>query len=278
MPSGKKSKQQRRATATAVRTPPPVRSKGVGARPRQASPRALAIGAAVVAIAAIAIVLAVVLGRGSSSGIPSGTPTVGTLQGALPGASDIADLYRGIPQKGLTLGKPSAPVRMVIYIDVQCPICQAYEVESMPTIVNHYVRPGKLSIELKPWAFIGPDSFTGRLALIAASYQNRAFDYAGVLYDNQQPENTGWVTDAMLAQIAASVPGLDVKQLFSDRNDSQTKSIAKDVDAQAAKDKVKGTPTVLIGKRGATPKDVTTPGAAPTLEETTSAIDAALGQ
>src|SRR5690348_8183750 len=215
MPSGKKSKQQRRAAAAvAVKTPPPVRSKGVGARPRQASPRALAIGGGILAIVVIAVVLAVVLGRGGSSGIPAGTPTVGSLQNALPGSSDIQTLYRGIPQQGLSLGSPSAPVKMVLFIDIQCPVCQAFEVESLPTIVNHYVRTGKVQIDLEPWAFIGPDSFKGREALIAASYQDRAFNYAGVLYDNQQPENTGWVTDSALAQIAASVPGLNVRQVF----------------------------------------------------------------
>ena len=58
MPSGKRARQQRQAAATAVRTPPPVRSKGVGGvRTRQASPRALAIAGGVALIAVIAIVL-----------------------------------------------------------------------------------------------------------------------------------------------------------------------------------------------------------------------------
>ena len=55
MPSGKRAKQQRRQAAQ--RTPPPVRSKGVGGvRPRQASPRALAIAGGVALVAVIAIV------------------------------------------------------------------------------------------------------------------------------------------------------------------------------------------------------------------------------
>ncbi|HET7571170.1 MAG TPA: thioredoxin domain-containing protein, partial [Gaiellaceae bacterium] len=145
MPSGKRSKQQRREAS--VRTPPPVRSKGAGPRPRQASPKALAIGAAVVVLAAIGIGLAFAFSGGGGSGIPKGVPTVGTLDGALPGAADIQQLYGGIPQDGLTLGKPDAPVRMIMFIDLQCPVCQEFEVTSMPTIVKDYVRTGKVRIE-----------------------------------------------------------------------------------------------------------------------------------
>jgi protein-disulfide isomerase len=280
MPSGKRSKQQRREGAVAVKSPPPVRSKGVGARPRQASPRALAIGGGVVVLVVIGIVLAVVLGRsGSSSGIPSGTPTIGRIDSnSLPGAAEANALFKGIPQSGLTLGSPSAPVHMVMFIDLQCPVCQNFELTAMPTIVKKYIRTGKVSVDLKPWAFIGPDSFSGRQATIAASLQNKAYPFAEVLYLNQGQENTGWLDDRMIAQIAASVPGLNVSKLFADRNSAQVKSTANGVDALAQSDNVQGTPTILVGKKGTTPKDVTVAGSAPTLSDVTSAIDAALGQ
>ncbi|MBX5473612.1 MAG: thioredoxin domain-containing protein [Thermoleophilia bacterium] len=281
MPSGKRSKLRRRegAGSVALKTPPPVRSKGLEPRrARQASPRALAIGGGVLALIAIGIALAVVLGSGSSSsGIPKGTPTIGTLDGALPGAEEVERLYKGVPQHGLTLGSASAPVRMVMFIDLQCPICRDFEVSNMQTIVDTYVRTGKVRIDLEPWAFIGDDSFRGRLALIAASFQNKAFNFGSVLYDNQGPENSGWLTDGMIAQIAASVPGLNVKRVFDERSSARAKSIARAVDALAAADNVTGTPTVLVGKAGEKPKNVTAPGAAPTLHDVETAIQAALG-
>src|SRR5579871_7031990 len=123
MPSGKRSKQQRREATVAVRTPPPVRSKGAPRGVRQASPRALAIGGGVVALVVVAIVLGFVLSKGgSSSGLPKGTPAVGSAAGAsaLPGATDIQSLYRGIPQHGLYLGSDTAPVQMTMFIDLQC--------------------------------------------------------------------------------------------------------------------------------------------------------------
>jgi len=285
MPSGKRAKQQRRAAATAVRTPPPVRSKGAaGARvPRQASPRVLAIGGAVAAAIVVAIVLAVVLGGGghSSAGNPlAGLPAVGNANNsvALPGAPAANSLFQGIPQTGLVLGRPSAPVEMVMFIDVQCPICQNYEVNYLPTIVQRYIRTGKVQLHLEPWAFIGPQSKTGRLGLIAASFQNKGFQYAKVLYDNQRQENSGWLDDRMMAEIAASVTGLNLKRWWTDVNGSPARTIASTVDRLAAKDKVAGTPTVFVGRAGGKLHDIMPAGYAPNLQITERALNAALAR
>ena len=290
MPSGKKARQQRREAAT--RTPPPVRSKGVGGMrgPRQASPRALAIGGSVVLVVVIAIVLAVVLGSGGGSGsggsVLKGLPATGSASwaGALDGAPEANDLFKGIPQKGLVLGRPSAPVEMEMFIDVQCPICQFYEVNNLPTIVQKYIRTGKVQLHLQPWAFLGgagSQSFSGRLGLIAAAAQNKGFQYAKVLYDNQGAEESGWLNGQMMANIAASVTGLNLAQWQKDANSSAAKSIASDVDKLAAKGHVTGTPTVLVGRTGSNLQNVLTPqqiaaNQSPTLAETEQALDAAL--
>src|SRR5579884_2858972 len=249
MPSGKRARQQRQAAAAAV--PPPVRSKGVGgARARQASPRALGIAGAVVLLVVIAIVLAVVLGRGggsASSGTVSaadlhGLPAVGNQNwpGALQGAGEANDLFKGIPQNGLILGSPQAPVEMEMFIDVQCPVCQNYEAVYLPTVVRQYIRTGKVQLHLQPWAFIGPQSSTGRYGVIAAGAQNKAFEYTKLLYDNQPPgsENSGWLDGKMMANIAASVSGLNLERWRKDTNSAEAQSVAGAVDKLASKSKV----------------------------------------
>jgi protein-disulfide isomerase len=289
MPSGKRARQQRQqAAATAVRTPPPVRSKGAGGvRARQASPRALAIAGGVVLLIVIAIVLGVVLSGGGGSGgsgvVPSsaldGLPPTGSQSwaGSLAGAAEANALFKGIPQSDEVVGDPKAPIEMLMFIDVQCPVCQSYEVSSLPTIVKKYIRAGKVQLRLKPWAFIGPQSDTGRLGIIAAAQQNKGFEYAKVLYDTQPPnsENSGWLDGREMAVIAASVNGLDLNQWRDDVNSSGSRSTATDVDKLATQMKVQGTPTVYVGCTNGKLQDVTTPGSAPTLQDTTQAIDAA---
>jgi len=252
-----------------------VRSKGAPAR-RQANPKVLAIGAAVVVLAAVAIGLAFALSGGSSSGIPKNVRTLGSAADGLPGSTDVQTMFKGIPQKGLLLGSPFAPVQMVMYIDLQCPICQNFETTITPTLVSKYIRTGKVRLEIKPWAFIGPDSTRGQKAMFAAAAQNKAFQFAQVLYDNQGTENTGWLNDAMIVQIAESVTGLNVPKLLADRNSG---TVSKDVAAVAAAalaDKVTGTPTVFVGKNGTKPALVGSPGAAPDITQVETALDTAL--
>jgi protein-disulfide isomerase len=260
-----------------------VRSKGAGGtRAREVSPKTLGIAGGVALVVIIAIVLAVVLGGSSKkSNTSSGPlPTTGsaTWAGAEQGAVEANALFKGIPQKGLVLGKPSAPVEMEMFIDVQCPICRDYEVNSLPEIVQKYIRTGKVQLHLQPWAFIGPQSKTGRLALIAASFQNKGFEYAKVLYDNQpdNSENTGYLNNDWMGRMAASVNGLKVQQVLSQKNDSAASTIASKVDQLAKKGNVQGTPTVLIGPTGGKLQDIMPPGYAPTLQITKQALDQAL--
>ncbi len=235
MPSGK---QARRARQEAQRKPPPV--KGARAR-RQASPRVLLIaGGALLAIGAIVAVV-IVLTSGGSSKPPA----------PLPGAADVEKLFGGIPQTGNRLGDPAAPVTMVEYVDLQCPICKAFEEQVLPEILKTYVRKGKLQIQARPIAFIGPDSQTGQAGAIAASQQDRMFNYMQILYLNQGAENSGWLSQNTAESAAVSV-GIDLDRFRSALGSSETENQAASFEAQASQDGVQGTPTILLGKTGQT--------------------------
>jgi len=259
MTSGKKARKQRRTPA-----PPPVRSRGGG---RRASPKVLAAAAAVIAVAAVAAALAFALTGGSSSN-PSTTSSSSTL----PDAASAVSLFKGIPQRGNVLGKANAPVTLVEYIDLQCPICRAFETEVMPTIVPRFVRNGKVQVIARPIAFIGPDSERGRLAALAAARQNRFFDFSQLLYDNQGTENTGWLDDDFVRAAFASLPGLNVAAAEKARTQTAIADEANRYDTQADADKVRGTPTILVGKTGGKLTEVVSPDVA----NLSGAIEAAL--
>ena len=179
--------------------------------------------------------LALALG-GSKSPAATSYPAVGTLTNALPGASDVNTLFKGIPQSGFTLGSAKAPVTMVEYIDLQCPFCQQFETQVMPDIIPRFVRAGKVKVEVRVFDFIGPDSSRGRDAMIAAASQNKAFNFAQILYDNQATENTGWLNDAMVGQAISSIPGLRVHQALNLRSAASVTKQAHTFDLQQAAD------------------------------------------
>jgi protein-disulfide isomerase len=261
MTSGKQARRQRQQ----AQARPPVRSTGG----RKASPKVLLAAAAGIAGVAVAIGLAVAFSGGSSA------PSTSTVA-ALPDSSAVTQLFKGIPQRGNVLGKASAPVTMVEYIDLQCPVCRAFETETMPTIIDRYVRTGKVKVEARTIAFIGQDSVSGRLAAIAASRQNRVFNFAQLLYGNQGPENSGWLDDTMITAAAKSIPGVDVQALLATRNSAGVAATATSYDAQAKADKVGGTPALYVGKSGG--KLVAfSPESAPDVVALSAEFDRALG-
>jgi protein-disulfide isomerase len=259
MTSGKQARRQRQAQAPR----PPVRST----EGRRASPMVLLVAlAGFLGIGAAVVLILVVGGNGSGSSSTTGT---------LPDANVIAQQFDGIPQAGNVLGKKTAPVTMVEYIDLQCPVCRAFETDVMPTIIDRYVRTGKLKVEARPIAIIGPDSERGRRAMIAAERQNKAFNFAQLLYFNQGAENSGWLDDSMVAAAARSIPGVNVKALQDAMNSSSVADESQTYDQEAQTDQVGGTPTVLAGKTGGKLATVT-PGGSPDVAALSAAIDTAL--
>ena len=244
MPSQKASKRRRQA----AKAPPPPRrtAKSGGGRP---STRVLLIAGGVVVVVIVAIVLGVVLTGGGSKSSSSDSPAT-----TLPGATDVEQLLSGIPQNGAVLGKPSAPLTLIEYIDLQCPYCRQFETEAMPTLIKRYVRPGKLKIDSRIVAILGPDSQRGRQAALAAAEQNKLFNFAQVLYDNQGPENTGWLNDGMIKSAATSVPGLNVNDLLSAKDSTSVADRYQAIDQQAKEAGVEGTPTIFLVRRGGTPQ------------------------
>lgn len=253
-------------------TQPPI-PRSAPRAPRGASPRVL-VGAAALVIAAvgIAVVVAVVAGGKSSS---STLPAIGRIQGGVPGAADVQRLFQGIPQHGAVLGSSAAPVTMVEYLDLQCPYCREFETVVMPKLLSRYVRTGKLRIEQRMLAFLGPDSVSGRSAALAAGQQARQFNFSELLYFNQGVENTGWLDQAVIGSAAASIPGVRVQKLLDDAGSAAVAARAAAVDSEARVAGVSGTPTILVGKTGTPPTAVSL--ASPTdAGSIVSAIDAAL--
>jgi protein-disulfide isomerase len=161
----------------------------------------------------------------------------------------VRALLTGIPQDGIALGDPNAPVTLVEFADLQCPFCRDFALQTLPLIVRDYVHHGKLRIELRTLAFIGPDSVrAGRLAEGAAA-QDRLWHFAHLFYFNQGAENSGYATDEFLDGLLAAIPGLDAERA---RRDGGERLVA-DAEEIAGRHGIRSTPSLLIGRTGAEP-------------------------
>jgi len=199
------------------------------------------VAAAGVAAAATAILIAVsVLGGGSDSR----TSTTVT------GAADTTALLLGIPQRGTVLGSPDAPVRLVEYADLQCVYCGHWARDVFPTLVRRYVRTGKVQLELRGLAFVGPDSAVALRTALAAAQHDKLWNVVELLYRNQGTENSGWVTDAFLTNALAGIPGVDPEQVLAARDTDRVTALIDRSSRHAQLAGVTGTPTFEVARKG----------------------------
>jgi protein-disulfide isomerase len=209
------------------------------------------LGAMLAAAAVVVAGLIVVSGSGSGSRATSGgtgAPAASTPAASVAGASASRAMLAGIPQHGITLGDPKAPVRVVEFADLQCPFCRDYAVNVLPRLVRDYVRPGKVRMDFRALAFIGPDSVRAARVAEAAGRQNRLWNFADLVYHNQGKENSGYATDAFLRRMAAAVPGLDVRSAFAQRGSAAATGQLRAAENLATSSGVNSTPTFLVGR------------------------------
>jgi protein-disulfide isomerase len=183
------------------------------------------------ALAVVAVVAVVALaGPGKSEPAKSGA------------ASDA--LLKGIPQSGITLGSPDAPVTLVEFADLQCPFCAQYERDVFPDIVRRYVRTGKLRLELRLLRFLGPDSDRLARAAAGAAAHDRMWQFVRLAYQRQGQENSGYATQDFIEALAADagIRSLDAGTA-AERQVRSAEQAARTLG-------IDSTPSFLIGRTG----------------------------
>jgi protein-disulfide isomerase len=160
---------------------------------------------------------------------------------------DVTRILRGIPQDGLTLGDPRAPVLLVEFADLQCPFCREFAATSWPDIVKRYIRTGKVRMELRLINILGEDSVKANKAVMAAGLQDRMWDASMRFYDVQGQEGSGYVTDRFLRGVLGGVHGLDPARAMRDRSSAQVAQQLAAVHSMQSRYAVHSTPTLMIG-------------------------------
>jgi protein-disulfide isomerase len=214
--------------------------------------------AAVAAIAIVAAVIALASNGGSSATTSVAAPTTSSTTTS----SKPADPLAGIPQKGATLGRASAPVTVQVFEDPQCPYCRDWNVNTLPTVVTDYVRSGRLKLVYQGILIIGPNSEQGLRANYAAGRQNKLWQMVDALYARQGSENSGWINDAVIAN-AARAAGANVRKLSAAFLSAPITAQLKSAEQAATKYGVQGTPTFVVEHPPALPMQLQLAGLDP---------------
>ena len=184
-----------------------------------------------------------------ASGGPSGSNSV----------QQTLALARRIDGDPTALGNVNAPVILVEYADYRCPFCGIFARDTMPKLVDEYVKSGVLRIEWRDFPIYGEESIDAAIAARAAGEQGLFWKYHAAIYAAAPERGHLALPRERLREIAKSVGVPDLAKFDSDMNSSALLGLV-DADAkEGASLGVTGTPTFVVNNIpivGAQPIDV----------------------
>ena len=264
------TRQQRREAQRRAADPRLAKARTAATRPAWQSPMVLLTAGAVV-IGIVVVLLAVLpnLSKGSPANV------VPPLQVTPVGLID--------PTNSRALGSASAPVKVEVWSDFQCPACKYFDDNAESAFIDKYVKTGKASFLYRDYAFIdkgadGGESHQAAAAARCAGDQGKFWPYHDFLFENQGGENKGTFSAVFLGAIADKV-GLDrPKYDACMANGASDKVALVKAETKAGSDlKVNQTPTLSVnGVLQALPNS-TAPGGAVSAAQLGAAVDAAMG-
>jgi protein-disulfide isomerase len=228
--------------------------------------RLLVLGGAIAAAVVAVVVIVVVAGNGSGSS----TTTTATQP---DGGTEAKSTFAGVPQSGDVLGKATAPVTLTVFEDPQCPFCRQWNIDTLPTVVQDYVRTGRIKIAYRGIVVIGGNSLVGLAAIYAAGEQNKLWQMAEALYERQGAENSGWITLPVVRAAAREIGLSPAKIVTAMKSPTVTSAIRKSVN-EAQSLGINGTPTFAIQKQLGTLQQLQVSGLEP--GDFTPSLDQAL--
>jgi protein-disulfide isomerase len=158
-------------------------------------------------------------------------------------------LLAGIPERDGVLGDPKAPLTVTEYVDLQCPVCAEAAASTLPALIRDQVRTGEVKLAVRTLHFIGPDSERAARVAAGAERQGRLWAFLEAFYARQDTENSGYVTDAFLRDVAKAA-GVDASKALGQADSAFAAKRLERANADAARMGVQGTPTLTVTPAG----------------------------
>ena len=196
----------------------------------------LSAGGVFLAIIIVVVVIIVVSSGGDSGGDA----------GNVVEKPQVEKLLSGIPQQKTVLGKASAPVTLIEYGDLQCPVCKEFSEEILPPVIEKQVKNGEVKLIYRDFIIIGEESIPAGEAALAAGEQGKGWTFIELFYRNQGEERSGYVTDEFLESIAKGAGIPDIARWNEERKSGKFKKQVTETTNQAGKFGFEGTPSFAI--------------------------------
>ncbi len=145
------------------------------------------------------------------------------------GAANAQEYFGGVPQELDRLGSSDAPVSIQVFNDLQCGNCREDFLETIPPLVNAYVRPGDVELLMRHYSIAENPLELGFFGAEAAAQQGYGWQYTYLFFRNQDEAKRFGIDNELMASIAASIGELDVPewQEYLDKEGGSEGAIAK---------------------------------------------------
>ena len=143
------------------------------------------------------------------------------------------------------LGNVNAPLTMIEFGDYQCTYCKKFFSETEGSIIENYVKTGKVKILFKDFIVVGGDSANAANAVHCANDQKMFWSYHSILYNNWDGEDTGWASFERLHEFANTLE-LDMDEFSKCMSESKWEELINSSQKDGRIIGVTATPTFFI--------------------------------
>lgn len=134
----------------------------------------------------------------------------------LEGVDDTQRIFGGVRQEGERIGPDDAPVTIQVFNDVQCQACRDDFLETIPTLVEDYARPGAAQMLWRNYSNSENPQQLGFYGAEAAAEQGYLWQYAYLFFRNQEEAKVNGVDQEFLEAIATGIAELDLPEWEAD--------------------------------------------------------------
>lgn len=151
-------------------------------------------------------------------------------------------------EKGKTYGVATAPIRIDLYSDFQCPACKALHDQILPYLLNDYVKPGKVYIVAHEFPLpMHPYAREAASYAVAAAKYGLYAPVADRLFQTQPVwSQNGKVWDSLTPMLS---PDQQKKIQAASKDPAVLAMIDQDVQL-GQRERIQSTPTVMFTIRG----------------------------
>ena len=122
--------------------------------------------------------------KNQEAGTPAANDAIQVTQATPPPGGTWADVVNAASSGGFVMGNPNAKVKLLEIGSLSCPHCRAFDEEGVPTLIEKYVKPGKVSWEFRPYVIHGAIDVAANL-VVRCNGLKTFFPLARALYKDQ---------------------------------------------------------------------------------------------